>query len=211
VNNFSLQSYLAGGILYCGVVGNVDETAPTSVRRNSVMHPDEIAAVILYDEIASGFRAKDVCDRLAFGLAGNVGLRVSLWRTDVLKDSTESNLALSDAATADLVVLALRSAKLLSKAVREWLENWAAASHAEDAALVVLAGESEGVLSPMAAHQLHEFATSHGIKCFCQSEQAQAGHPSAFLVEPAQLPRSDPPLPSIPERPGQYAHWGLND
>jgi hypothetical protein len=175
------------------------------------MHVDEIAAVILYDEISSGFRAKDVCDRLAFGLPGDVGLRVSLWRTDVLKDSAESTLALSEAAAADVVVLALRSAKLLSKVVRDWLENWAAAKHVEDAALVVLAGQEEEGLSPVAAHQLHEFAMSHGLDCFCESEQTQADQPATFLLKPGQLPQSDPPLPPFPERPGQYAHWGLND
>jgi hypothetical protein len=175
------------------------------------MPVDDIAAVILYDEIASGFRAKDVCDRLALGLAGDVELRVSLWRTDVLKDCGKSNLALSEAAAADLVVLALRSGKFLSKLVREWLENWAMARHVEDAALVVLAGESENVLSATAAHQLREFATAHGLKCFCENERTEAEQPAGLFVEPGEYPPSAPPLPAFPERPGAYAHWGLND
>ncbi len=178
------------------------------VRRNKFMALDSIAAVILYDETASGFRAKDLCDRLALGLAGDVELRVNVWRTDVLKNPIEATLALSEAAAADLVVLALRSTTLVSTLVRQWLEDWGAAQHVEEAALVVLGGGAGDVLSPLGARQLQDFAASHGLKCFCQHEQALPGLDAG---SGDARPHAVPVVPSLPEFPGSYFHWGLND
>ena len=172
---------------------------------------DDIAAVILYDEIASGFRAKDFCDRLALGLAAEAPVRVSLWRTDMLKVSTESKLALAEAATAHFIILALQNTWRLSNSVREWLEKWAKARLVEDAALVVLSRGSEDVFSAMAAHPLREFAASHGLKCFCQSEQTSENPPGPLFVNPNERLHSTSRLPPIPERPDRFAHWGLND
>jgi hypothetical protein len=164
----------------------------------------DIATVIVYDEIRAGLRAKELCDRVALELAGDVELRVSLWRTDVLGDLREAESALAEATAADLIVLAFRGGSFLSRQVRQWLDRWAADKHVPEPALVVISEES-GLASSSATQQLREFARVHGLKCFCANAQGLAGKSDDKSSELGRC------LSPIPGHAVEHSHWGIND
>jgi hypothetical protein len=157
------------------------------------MGVNDTAAVVLYDEISSGFRAKDVCDRIRHQLADNSNLRVDLWRTDVLAQSPS---ALQQARAADMLVLALRPDTVLSKPIRAWMETWAKSRRVEDAALVFLPAESEAFLSPVVSFELQKFAQNNKLSFFSEKDAPDHSMLHAF-------PTPDPS--------GSFSHWGLND
>ncbi len=79
--------------------------------------------VIAYDEFASGRRAVETCHRLISAFKDDFTVLVKVWSFAVLRNTAANLTAASDAAQAQMVMIATSSGELPS-AVKKWVEGW---------------------------------------------------------------------------------------
>src|SRR6267154_597231 len=93
--------------------------------------------LIVYDNIRSGKRAKELCDRLAQQLAPDSELNFSVWSLTALQ--LLPTMAQADARAAEhaaLLIVAVNGDKTLPRLVKSFLHRCARSIHAADGALV---------------------------------------------------------------------------
>jgi hypothetical protein len=79
--------------------------------------------VILYEEFETGKRAKLTYDFLVETMGADCQFRSQIWKFEALSDPALLDLALRDAAEADIVVISSQGGDVPSE-VRTWLEAW---------------------------------------------------------------------------------------
>lgn len=93
--------------------------------------------------------------------------KVKSYVLEKLKQGTVAEAVLSEAAEADLVVVAMNKTKFLPGWMMYWLESWARRRRVVDPAFVVLGGGCDTWVTPSAARELRQFAKRHGLSCNC--------------------------------------------
>ena len=101
---------------------------------NSETHTNRLAALIVYDSVRSGKRAKELCDRL--GLASGRKLNFSVWSLSALRLPTLAQAAAREAEHAALLIVAVSGDKTLPRPVRNCLYWCARGIRAAAGALV---------------------------------------------------------------------------
>src|SRR5882762_8063394 len=100
-------------------------------------HTSSPDALIVYDSVRSGKRAKELCDRLGQQLAPDCKLNLSLWSLSSLQLLPATARAAASAAEhATLLIVAVNGDKTLPQPVKSILHRCARAIHAADGALV---------------------------------------------------------------------------
>jgi hypothetical protein len=100
-------------------------------------------AVIIYEDHATGIRAKSFYEELVYELEGKCDLNLDLWSFQVLSIPKMGDSAAQVAAQADVVLLSLRGNAGLPAKIREWVKTWSRLIADNKAALVVLADGSQ--------------------------------------------------------------------
>src|SRR6267142_770843 len=155
---------------------------------NSETHTNRLAALIVYDSIRSGKRAKELCDRL--GLASDRKLNFSVWSLSALQLPTLAQAAAREAEHAALLIVAVNGDKTLPRPVRNCLYWCARGIRSADGALVA---QLHGILK-----MNEELCPVYG--CLRQIAQ-HAG--VRFFSEVVELPEDEQPdyrLEAIHER-----------
>jgi hypothetical protein len=113
----------------------INQTASfTSLEDNSVFN-----VVIVYEDFASGQRAKGVLDSIARQqLDVDCEVIHNLWKFDVLRMPRLRKIAANDAAMADLIILALHEDYGVPAHIKAWIESWLPQKPGQAAAMVVL-------------------------------------------------------------------------
>jgi len=93
-------------------------------------------ALIVYDSVRSGKRAKELCDRLGQQLAPDCELRLSVWSLSALQLPTLEQAVASAAEHPGLLIVAVNGDRTLPRSVKGCLHRCARAIHAADGALV---------------------------------------------------------------------------
>jgi hypothetical protein len=100
-------------------------TVPTSSGGGSAFGPlSHFAALIAYEDLASGRRAKAALDRLAPALSAEGSVACQMWRFDMLDDDAARREAAAEAARADLVMVAAQLSSELPSVVKNWIWTW---------------------------------------------------------------------------------------
>jgi hypothetical protein len=95
-------------------------------------------AVIIYEDHATGIRAKSFYEELVYELKGKCDLNLELWSSQVLSIPKIGNSAAQVAAQADVVLLSLHGNAGLPAKIREWVKTWSRLIADNNAALVVV-------------------------------------------------------------------------
>ena len=104
---------------------------------NSETHTSSSDALIVYDTVRSGKRAKEFCDRLGQRLAPDCELHLSVWSLSALRLlSAMARAAASAAEHAALLIVAVNGDKKLPGPIKSFLHRCAGAIRAADRALV---------------------------------------------------------------------------
>ncbi len=127
-------------------------------------------ALIIYDDLTGATRATAALKRAAWRATVSEDWDIKPWRTDALKIPSVAEMALIEAADADLIVLAGPQAHSFPNWLEEWLGCWVVRRKIEDAALAVLYDECAGVLVAADAPHLSQFAESHGLSLITENE-----------------------------------------
>ena len=178
--------------------------------------PWMLQALILYDNLKSGRRAKGLLDRVAERSGGEVQLRLELWRFDLLALMEAVEASRAQARGTDLVVVAYQAGRALPAAVLSWLAWWGGCGQAKEAALVAVIGrEGRPPTEPCPATvALRTWASHHGVELLC--EHAGTGGAEDWNLT-GHLARAEhlmtPTLESIlrARPPVGWTHWGLNE
>jgi hypothetical protein len=97
----------------------------------------QFRTVILYEDLATGTRAKRTLDQLAPQFGAPSALDCQLWSFNVLADAQSWEEASAEAVQADLVILSAHASSAVPGPVRNWIYTWLSAHHSPPAALAV--------------------------------------------------------------------------
>jgi hypothetical protein len=112
-------------------------TEETKADSHAGLSPIRVA--IIYEDFASGVRAKCFTERLAKELGCACQLSDSLWRSELLEYSTIAEAAAHVTATSDYILVSLRGERILPFAARQWIETQLDAPEWHFDGLIVLA------------------------------------------------------------------------
>jgi hypothetical protein len=98
-----------------------------------------ISVAIIYEDFASGVRAKRFTERLATELRCTCQLSDSLWKSELLEYSTIAGAAALVTATSDYILVSLRGERILPFAARQWIETQLDTAELHIDGLIVLA------------------------------------------------------------------------
>jgi hypothetical protein len=99
-------------------------------------HATSLNALIVYDEVRAGKRAKELCDRLRKQLAPESGLNLRVWSLSALQLPTFAQTAARQAEGASVLIVAVHGNSALSRSVQSCLHTCAHGIHSADGALV---------------------------------------------------------------------------
>ena len=98
------------------------------MKTSEYAHPEELTSTfhvaVIYDDSASGRRAKHFYDRAIQELADECDFSFELWSFEVLALPEIGNSVARVAAEADFVILSMHGKAQLSAQTRDWLEKW---------------------------------------------------------------------------------------
>src|SRR5258705_10069321 len=103
---------------------------------NIETHKNTLGALIVYDSVPSGKRAKELCDQLGRQFAPDCELNLSVWSLSALQLPMLAQASASAAEDAALLLVAVNGDKTLPPSVKGCLHRCARAIHAADGALV---------------------------------------------------------------------------
>jgi hypothetical protein len=165
---------------------------------------------IIYEDFATGIRAKEWLDRLRRQMDQDIEFEVELWRFDLLPASSFREDAATDAAAADMIILSAHRSDDLPASVRAWMNRWLSLKDDRSTAFVLLLDES-GRNSPLLA-DLQSVAQKAGLALFyqfCGTRRFDAGLNIDRLTERAE--RSSVVLEEILRQSHLPVRWGIND
>jgi len=137
--------------------------------------------LIIYDNFYFAAKANAIFQGDALETGASTLWDVRPWRLDGLTLSSESDLALAEAADARLIVFAGPRSQSLPLPLEVWLEKWAACCRVVDAAFAVIGGRNGEALTLPAKPELFRFAKKHGLN-FVVNEYIPAGHRAKYLA-----------------------------
>ena len=126
-----------------------------------------LKAVIIYEDRATGIRAKCFYEDLVYELKGKFDLNLDLWSFQVLSIQKIGHSAALVAAQADVVLLSLCGDAELPAEIREWIETWSQLIAGNDPALVLLVDRHQTSKTCVAVDYLQGVANKLGIDFFC--------------------------------------------
>ena len=146
--------------------------------------PTPFNVVIMYEDFATGKRAKRGLDYVAEELGNDLEFRHSMWRLDVLQDPKVSVLAAPALAEADLVIISLRGDGQLSAKIRALIDERLAQTAIHDCALVALFESAASATRSSVYACLANLARRHRLDFFEQAlgDTEDREEPSLKLV-----------------------------
>jgi len=129
--------------------------------------------LVAYDNLRSGIKAKDLCDRLSQHLAASCELRISFWSLSALQLPQLARAAEEEAAKTDLLIVAVNGDGDLRPRVKSWFSRCARRIRSNGGAF---AAQLHGILkmhqelSP-AYECLKHIADNAGVDFFSEVEE----------------------------------------
>jgi hypothetical protein len=117
--------------------------------RHSPMFPEALPSMagseilVVYDDLASGVRAKLLFDEVLFPLASRGQIRLNMWKFNLLGLPALRAQASRDARHAAMVCIATESADELPLDVVRWVGEWLPEKKADGGAVVLMLGATD--------------------------------------------------------------------
>lgn len=154
-------------------------TPTDSSERQSAATSSALKVTVLYEDFASGTRAKLFAENVALSLGSSCPLTESMWRCDLLEYPAIADDVARSAAASDYLIIALRWGRALPLAARAWLENQLEVAGRWSTSLVVLLlhpkgenGTGRWQTSGGACHHLRSLCTEKHVLFFDCNETA---------------------------------------
>ncbi len=153
--------------------------------------------VVIYEDVASGKRAKHFAEELAQRLGSTSPLDESLWRCDLLEYPEIATEAARAVADADYLIVALHRDRVLPLAAREWIESQLETAAREDTGLSVVLLNFGGDICGWHARgdarpYLRALCAEKGLPFFCHAEARAVDEIVGMLGRPSAVPERPP-------------------
>ena len=101
----------------------INEIKPN--EQNSILNPlaASLKVLVAYDNLCSGIKAKDLCDRLTQRLVPGCELQLSLWSHSALQIPQLARAAEDEADQTDLLIVAVSGDGALSPLFKSWISR----------------------------------------------------------------------------------------
>ena len=160
-----------------------------------------INVTIIYEDFASGTRAKHFAERLADGLGCHCPLSESIWRSELLECPPLAEQASHAAADCDYLIVSLRGDRVLPAATRNWIEAQLGGAAQRGAGLIVLSDSFHAKWRVVEATRqyLRTVCAAKGVAFFSHAltTPAEAAAPN-LPDEKASAALDPPPAPWMP-------------
>jgi hypothetical protein len=171
-------------------------------------------ALVIYDDLALATEANAILQRATYHPNAAVHWNLRPWRLDMLEFRPTADEALTDAADAHLIVLAICRTPSLPAWLIDWLKQWAALRQTPDAALAVIGDGRSKATPAQATVEMSRFARQYGLTVICE-KHGEINDQLASL-DPNLMERKSPVFPASPDfgnapNRGAYRNWGLNE
>ncbi len=135
-----------------------------------------IKVVIIYEDFASGVRAKHFTERLSEELGCSCEFSESLWRSELLEIPVVAADAARDAASCDYLVVSLRGDGALPWATRRWIEAQLDGAAGRRPWVIALLGSEQGKRRVLDGnrHYLRSTCAARGVDFFSLAESQSA-------------------------------------
>jgi hypothetical protein len=80
--------------------------------------------LVAYEDPESGYRAKEILERLNLMVGHDLDIRSTMWKFNVLLFPPLNSMAVGDAAEADIIIIATGPKGELPRGVQEWINHW---------------------------------------------------------------------------------------
>jgi hypothetical protein len=176
---------------------------------------EHLQGVLLYEDLETGTRAKEVCDLLLYQIESDSEIDLALWRFDMLRETELNACAASQAAEADVVVVSAHGRADLPSEVKQWLQLWLDFRKGNGHPVLIVSmdrerGEQTGEARILAS--LRTMVESAGVDLI--PHYSELKNDLERSADRAWNP-ADPTKPLFADqskpRPGSYEHWGLNE
>ncbi len=180
----------------------------------SLENKQTIDVVMVYQDFATGLRAKRLYDNLCRQLEPECELNQSMWKFEVLAIPRIGAVAAEEAAEADLVIISMHGDLELPGKVKAWLETWVGDKSNPNGALVAVFDDSEDAGGQVASVQasLRQIADRGGMHFF--ADPASSTEWDTELAPERMRTRIDP-APAVWASGFNYdppsRHWGINE
>ena len=159
-----------------------------------------LKVTVLYEDFASGTRAKHFSENLAERLGSSCPLAESLWRCDLLEYPPIAADVARSAANSAYLIIALQWGRALPLAARAWLENQLELAARCSTSLVVLLLHPGGQIRSRERfrapgdvhHHLRSLCEEQGVLFFCSAEARPSDELVAALRQRKAQSASDP-------------------
>ncbi len=169
-------------------------------------------AVLVYEDFLTGLQARRALERVVNQLQLSAAFDVKLWRMDLLQEPALLELTVSQAAEADIVLLALKGWGERLGTLSLWFNQWLECRGSGPCALAVLVDTSEA----SNAARIKELevwraaALAAGVDVFLQDAGLSARQPTAITERSYRASAGGRPLPGSTGLP-PYRDWGINE
>lgn len=143
--------------------------------------------VIAYEDFDTGKRAKETYDFLAHNLGRDCALNNEMWKFDVLRIPKLREIAVKDAAQADIIIVSSHGGSELPSDVKLWVESWLKQPLKALALVALFDGQREGASASRA--YLVAAAKRAGIGFFAQPDDV-SGQRTEELLPPFAAERA---------------------
>lgn len=123
--------------------------------------------VILYEDVATGVKAKHVADYVINNLGSAYSIAAALWNIALIKIGLLSSLVADQAAEADIVIISLQDGRGMTSSLRIWINQWITRRKGAHSALIMLFEETNPA-TDFAKRHLQNAARRAGMDFFAQ-------------------------------------------
>jgi hypothetical protein len=195
--------------------GMTIEFPETQITANATKDTPNLRVSVIYQDVASGLRAKACLDRLERNLNAGVDVfALRLWSCDLLSEPAFRKAAAREAGEHEIVFLSKRDSSEPPPVLKAWLEEWLKCRNNRPCALAVLLDEDGPIAgdTPL-LNYLGEVAEVGGLDLVYPGNKISELPLDQDSIR--QIARrainASPVLEGILDDWESYSHWGINE
>lgn len=105
-------------------MAGMEQSAGQTISQTHGTEAHRCGVLIMYEDLLTGLHANSMLERLSSQLDGGSGLNKTYWMINLLNTPGLQDQAVSEAASADVILLSTGPKRELPRALWEWLVGW---------------------------------------------------------------------------------------
>jgi hypothetical protein len=182
------------------------------ISEKDVRPPPATNMFLAYDTAETAQTARNLVDHVTARLKSELAVHAKMWRFDTATPSPSVTQAESEAADADVMIVAFGASKTLPEGLLKWLGEWAKHRHIRSAALGVLPTGAHTRDAGPAIAELRQLARRYGLDFIYHADSTGVDNMASIVLSPPRSQRwTWPANEGAPHAEVPVSEWGIND